>query len=77
MQRKTHQTRTLQQQGQFVIVNTPQELLDAAQDGARHVEIRSHLDLTSVPHLYSAGKKIMLDVGDITENRVLDSIVVR
>lgn len=44
--------RTLQQeaeQAEVTIAATSQELLDAVEDGAPHIELQGHLDLTSEP----------------------------
>lgn len=42
--------RKLQQSlhAEVTVVATPQQLLDAVDGGARHIEIREHLDLTTV-----------------------------
>jgi hypothetical protein len=48
--------RTLQQSKPMVTaVSTPQELLDTVSRGAAHIEIRQHLDLTTVAPLYVDG----------------------
>lgn len=38
--------RVLQQEGEVTVVTTTERLLEAVVDGAPHIEIRAHLDLT-------------------------------
>lgn len=47
-------------------VSTPEELLDAVQDGAEHIEVRAHLDLSALePPQQSSVQSDSRDAPDI------------
>ena len=62
--------RALQQQAdatEAIVVTTAQQLLDAVEAQAAHIEIRDHLDLTTVkPRSYDARVKRMLNGADLS-----------
>lgn len=56
--------RALRQQSQeaeVTVVTTPQQLLDSVEEGALHIDIRAHLNLTTVPPHDNESFKIMLN----------------
>lgn len=62
-QTMTIDMRALQQQteqAQAIVVTTPGQLLDAMDEGAMHIQVRDHLDLTTVGPRYDKGYPAML-----------------
>lgn len=57
---KPSRMRALQQTAAVTVVTTAQQLLDAVEDGAGHIEIRAHLDLTTVQPLGTTLRQTML-----------------
>ena len=41
--------RALQQAAEVAVVTTPEELVEQVQTGAPHIQIRAHLDLSTLP----------------------------
>lgn len=68
-------TRALQQQQvKVTVVTTPQQLLDALEDGAQHIDIRAHLDLTTITPRDNKGVKRMLNDGNKTTSDFAHSL---